>query len=84
MDDGVATGGTAVASLRWARAQAAARVVFAVPVGPPESIERLRREADEVVCLMTPPRFFAVGQWYLDFPQTSDEEVVALLDGATR
>ena len=82
IDDGVATGGTAAAALRWARAQAAKRVVFATPVAPKEAVARLAREADEVVCLVTPEPFYAVGQWYLDFPQISDEEVVRLLDEA--
>ena len=84
VDDGVATGGTAAASIRWARAQGAARVIFAVPVGPRESIVRLSKEADETVCLMTPERFFAVGQWYRDFPQTPDERVVEALEQAAR
>jgi len=82
VDDGVATGGTAAAALRWARAQRAKRVVFATPVAPKEAVARLTREADEVVCLVTPEPFYAVGQWYLDFPQISDEEVVRLLDEA--
>ena len=79
VDDGVATGGTAVAALRWARAQGASTVVLAVPVAPPQTMARLRREADEVVALATPEPFFAVGEWYRDFDQTSDEEVVAAL-----
>jgi predicted phosphoribosyltransferase len=79
IDDGVATGGTAVASLRWARGQGAAKVVLAVPVAPPQTMERLRHEADEVVALATPEPFFAVGEWYRDFDQTSDAEVVAAL-----
>ncbi|HEX6262782.1 MAG TPA: phosphoribosyltransferase family protein [Actinomycetota bacterium] len=82
VDDGVATGGTAAAALRWARAQGAEAVVLAVPVGAPESIRRLSREADRVVVLAAPERFYAVGQWYRDFEQTSDEEVVRLLDEA--
>lgn len=82
VDDGVATGGTAAAALRWARAQGAERVILAVGVCPGESLARLRREADEVVCLATPEPFHAVGQWYRDFPQVGDERVVALLDGA--
>ena len=84
VDDGVATGGTAAAALRWARAQGAARVILAVPVGPPEGLRRLEADADEVVALDTPEPFFAVGQWYQDFPQTSDQEVVALLESARR
>jgi predicted phosphoribosyltransferase len=82
VDDGVATGGTAVAALRWARAQGASRVVLAVPVAPAAAVSKLAREADEIVCLETPEPFFAVGQWYADFPQTSDDEVVALLEEA--
>ena len=82
VDDGVATGGTAAAALRWARAQGAARVILAVPVAPAAAVAKLAREAEEVVCLETPEPFFAVGQWYVDFPQTSDEEVVALLKEA--
>jgi putative phosphoribosyl transferase len=79
VDDGVATGGTAVAALRWARAQGAAKVTLAVPVAPKEAVKRLQREADEVHVLSTPEPFYAVGQWYEDFPQVSDERVVELL-----
>jgi len=79
VDDGVATGGTAVAALRWARAQGAVTVVLAVPVAPPQTMQRLRREADEVVALETPEPFFAVGEWYRSFDQTSDEEVITAL-----
>ena len=79
VDDGVATGSTAVAALRWARAQAAERVVLAVPVAPPQTIDRLRVEADEVVALETPQPFLAVGEWYRDFDQTTDEQVVSAL-----
>ena len=79
VDDGVATGSTAVAALRWARAQGASHVVFAVPVAPPQSLPRLQAEADEVIALETPEPFFAVGEWYRDFAQTTDDEVVAAL-----
>lgn len=79
VDDGVATGVTAGAALRWARAQAAARVVFAAPVGPPETAERLAPECDEVVLLETPAGFRAVGEWYEWFDQVTDEEVRAAL-----
>lgn len=82
VDDGVATGGTAAAAVRWARAQGATRVVLAIPVAPREAVLRLSKEADEVVCLGTPEPFFAVGQWYERFPQTSDREVVDLLERA--
>jgi putative phosphoribosyl transferase len=80
VDDGVATGSTAVAALRWARAQGRAeRVVLAVPVAPPQTLERLGTEADEVVVLETPQPFLAVGEWYRDFDQTTDEQVVSAL-----
>lgn len=81
VDDGVATGGTAAAALRSARRQGAERVVLAVPVAPKEAVRRLGEEADEVVVVATPEPFRAVGQWYLDFPQVSDESVLALLAG---
>jgi putative phosphoribosyl transferase len=80
VDDGVATGGTAVASVRWARAAGASRVILAVPVAPREAVARLSKEADEVTALATPEPFFAVGQWYERFPQTADDEVVHLLE----
>ena len=83
VDDGIATGGTATAAVRWARAQGARRVILAVPVAPAEGVRNLSREADEVVCLETPEPFYAVGQWYQEFPQTSDEEVVQILDDVT-
>lgn len=79
VDDGIATGGTARAALQVARARGAARVVLAVPVAPAETVEELRRVADEVVCLETPAPFFGVGQWYRDFSQVPDEQVVKLL-----
>ncbi|NMH97637.1 phosphoribosyltransferase [Pseudonocardia acidicola] len=79
VDDGIATGSTARAACQVARAQGAARVVLAVPVCSPDSALRLRGEVDEMVCLETPEWFFAVGQFYLDFRQVSDEQVVELL-----
>lgn len=84
IDDGVATGGTAIAALRWAKAAGAARVVLAVPVAPFSTIERLRGEADEVVALETPEPFYAVGEWYRRFTQTTDDEVVNALAGSGR
>ncbi|WP_046469812.1 phosphoribosyltransferase [Allosalinactinospora lopnorensis] len=80
VDDGIATGATARAACQVARAQGAQRVVLAVPVGPPDTIEHIRSVADEVVCVETPGAFHAIGQWYADFAQVRDEEVVALLD----
>lgn len=79
IDDGVATGGTAIAALRWATAQGASTVVLAVPVAPGASLGRLGQEADRVVVLSAPEPFFAVGEWYRRFDQTTDEEVVAAL-----
>jgi len=85
VDDGVATGSTAIAALRLVRAQGAGRVVLAVPVGPPDTVEALRTEADDVVCVATPPYFGAVGQFYDRFDQVSDEAAIAYLDaGAER
>lgn len=82
VDDGIATGGTAIAAVRWASVQGAKRVVLAVPVAPREAVAKLSKEADEVVCLATPEPFFAVGQWYADFPQIRDDQVIQLLDRA--
>jgi putative phosphoribosyl transferase len=84
VDDGIATGGTATAAVRWAKAEGARKVILAVPVAPAEGVRSLSREADEVVSLETPEPFYAVGQWYQEFPQTSDEEVVRILDEARR
>jgi putative phosphoribosyl transferase len=79
VDDGVATGATAGAALRWARGKGAARVLFAAPVGPPDTRARLGDESDDVVLLETPPGFRAVGEWYELFDQVTDEEVRAAL-----
>jgi putative phosphoribosyl transferase len=79
VDDGIATGSTARAACQVARAHGAGRVVLAVPVAPPDSAGRFRDDVDELVCLETPEPFYAIGQFYADFPQTSDEEVVACL-----
>ncbi|HLG11577.1 MAG TPA: alpha/beta fold hydrolase [Dehalococcoidia bacterium] len=80
VDDGVATGATAIAAIRATKAEGAKRVVIAVPVGPPEMIELLGKEADEVVCLESDPGFWAVGQYYDNFDQVSDQDVRALLN----
>src|SRR5207248_6502889 len=82
VDDGIATGSTAAASTRWARRQGASRVILAVPVAPADAVVRLGREADDVRVVETPEPFYAVGQWYAEFPQVSDEEVVRLLSAA--
>lgn len=82
VDDGLATGGTALAAIHVARDHGASRVILAVPVAPPESLQSLAADADEVVGLYTPSDFRSLGEWYADFRQTADEEVVALLKDA--
>ena len=82
VDDGIATGLTARAACQFARAHGASRVILAVPVAPRISLASLAEVADELVCLATPEQFFAVGQFYRNFSQTSDEEVVELLERA--
>jgi putative phosphoribosyl transferase len=81
VDDGVATGASMIAALHAAREKAPARLVCAVPVAAAETLARLKHYADEVVCLETPLGFHAVGQFYRDFGQVEDEEVVRLLAG---
>jgi putative phosphoribosyl transferase len=83
LDDGIATGATMEAALRATRRANPKRLVLAVPVAPPDTIERLRPRADEVVCLATPRLFGAIGAFYEDFRQVSDEGVVDLLRRAT-
>ncbi|HET7224757.1 MAG TPA: phosphoribosyltransferase family protein [Candidatus Eisenbacteria bacterium] len=82
VDDGVATGSTARAACRVARAHGATRVVFAAPVAPPSAAGRLARDADQVILLDTPDEFFAIGQFYDDFTQVTDDEVEAILSRA--
>ncbi len=81
VDDGLATGATMRVAIQAVRAAKAMRVIVAVPVAPPETMERLRAEADEVVCLQTPVHFIGVGAWYDRFPQLTDADVLALLAG---
>lgn len=83
VDDGIATGSTARVACDVARHLGAAKVILAVPVAPPETVGDFT-EADEVVCVATPPQFMAVGYHYVDFSPTSDEEVIVLLDRAER
>ena len=82
VDDGVATGATTTAAAREVRAHNPGKLVLAIPVAPPETVDRLRREVDDLVVLETPEPFYSVGSWYYEFEQTSDEQVVALLDAA--
>jgi predicted phosphoribosyltransferase len=82
VDDGIATGSTMAAACEVARAGKARRIVVAVPVGSENGLNRAGAVADEVVCLHTPSRLSSVGEWYRDFSQTSDREVVHLLHQA--
>lgn len=79
VDDGIATGSTMKAALASVKNQGAASVTIAVPVGPPSTIRELEKQANNVVCLFSPELFQAIGQFYADFSQTSDQEVVQLL-----
>ncbi|HET8976277.1 MAG TPA: phosphoribosyltransferase family protein [Solirubrobacterales bacterium] len=82
VDDGVATGGTAVAAARALRARGAGRVILAVPVAPPGTAGRLGDEFDEVICLEEPHGFFGIGQFYVSFGQLGDQDVIDLLSAA--
>lgn len=81
VDDGIATGSTMSAAIELLRKRKAGHIVVAVPVAPQDTIRRLRREADEVIVLLEPADFIAVGRWYEDFSQTSDEDVRRLMAG---
>ena len=82
VDDGLATGSTMLAAVRAIRQANPKKIIIAVPVGAAETCDRLTYEADELVCLLTPPVFQAVSLWYHEFQQTSDEEVRTLLQAA--
>jgi len=84
IDDGLATGSTMRAAVRALRKEGAKTIVVAVPVSPPETCDSLREEVDDIVCAVTPEPFRAVGLWYADFSQTTDEEVRELLERAAR
>lgn len=79
VDDGLATGATALAAVRAVRRAGPSRLVLAVPVAPRDTLARLKPEVDELVCLSAPPGFSAVGQFYRDFTQTTDDDVVAMM-----
>lgn len=81
-DDGIATGSTMIAALRIARAQEPHELIVAVPVAPPDRVAEVRRYCDEVICLLTPSDFFAIGQFYDDFDPVEDQEVIELLRSA--
>jgi putative phosphoribosyl transferase len=82
IDDGIATGATVKAALTGIARAKPRRLVLAVPVAPPDTIEDLRSYCDEIVCLHSPEAFYAVGAYYVDFSQTSDDEVIHLLDAS--
>jgi putative phosphoribosyl transferase len=82
VDDGIATGASMRAAVRALRQMKPARIVVAVPVAPPSAKDLLREEADEFICLESPDLFFAIGQFYEDFSQLTDEDVTRLLDRA--
>jgi putative phosphoribosyl transferase len=84
VDDGIATGGTARAALQALSRSGAARTVLAVPVAPPESLAEMPLAPEDIVCLLAPPDFMAVGAYYDDFSQTDDDEVAELLERAGR
>jgi putative phosphoribosyl transferase len=78
-DDGIATGATMVSSIRGVKARKAGRIIVALPVGPRENVDQIAMMTDDLICFSTPPFFAAVGQFYEDFSQTTDEEVVQIL-----
>ncbi len=82
VDDGLATGSTMRAAIAALRQERPARIIVAVPVAPPETCSELRPIVDEIVCLTTPDPFYAVGLWFEDFSQTTDEEVRDYLERA--
>jgi len=84
IDDGLATGATMRAAVKALRQSGTAKIVVAVPVGPPDTCREIEQEADETICLSTPAFFQAVGQYYEDFSQTSDDDVRELLNQATK
>lgn len=83
VDDGIATGSTMRAAIAVLKPQSPARLIVATPVAPPQVYDEFKREVDEVVCLMMPESFYAIGLWYEDFSQTTDEEVHELLATST-
>lgn len=82
VDDGLATGATMISALHGLRNRKPARLICAVPVAPPDTLDKVAELADEVVCLATPENFRAVGQFYADFPQVEDEDVMRILQAS--
>jgi len=81
LDDGLATGSTMIAALHAVRAKQPEKVICAVPVAPPDTVEKVAEHCDEMVCLHAPANFYAVGQFYADFSQVEDDEVIELMGG---
>ncbi len=79
VDDGLATGATMAAAIKWLKTEQPSRIIAAVPVAPQDTLDIIAREVDEVVCLSVPSYFGAVGAWYSEFPQVSDQKVIASL-----
>lgn len=84
VDDGIATGSTVKAALKGVRQNRPAKIILAVPVAPPSTLEELRDQCDEIICLHAPRAFGAVGNFYDDFGQTDDQEVIALMEQVRR
>jgi len=84
VDDGLATGATMRAAIKTVKAEDAQEIIMAVPVAPPETLEKLEKEVNKTFCLLAPDYFYAVGQFYALFDQTSDEEVIDLLESALK
>jgi len=83
VDDGLATGATMKAAVQALRKSHPRQIVVAVPIAPQQALRELESDVDELICLMTPQPFNGVGLWYSEFPQTSDEEVIRLLDSGS-
>ncbi len=81
-DDGVATGSTILAAIELVRLEQPQKIVVALPVGPQDTIERLREKADDVICVHIPEHFYAIGQFYHEFAQVDDDEAIRLLNEA--
>lgn len=84
VDDGLATGVTARAAVLWIKKMTPKKIILAVPVSPPDTAEYFRNQVDELICLHEPPEFYAVSAYYLNFEQTTDNEVISLLEKAKK
>lgn len=84
VDDGIATGNTILATIKSIEKSKPQKIIIAVPVAPPATIDKLSKVADEIVCLLMPENFSGVGQFYYDFSQVSDDEVIELLQEANK